>query len=110
MTNEKIRASRARIYAPPEGVAADKQVHVYIYDVFNDAFLADHKAFEQRHLRARVEHQFRAAGAAIGHDPGRQDLGVDLAELALEQLVEHPLELEPALVVHDLHAAAQFLA
>jgi ATP:corrinoid adenosyltransferase len=55
MTNEKIRASRARIYAPPEGVAADKQVHVYIYDVFNDTFLADHKAFEN--VERAVQHQ-----------------------------------------------------
>jgi hypothetical protein len=38
MSNEKVRAARARVYSPPEGVAADAKVHVYIFDVFNESF------------------------------------------------------------------------
>ena len=45
MSNEKVRASRARVYGPPEGVAADSKVHVFVFDVFNEAFLPG-KAFE----------------------------------------------------------------
>ena len=61
MSNEKVRASRARVYTPPEGVAADSKVHVYIFDVFHDVFLPG-KAFEnveravqfQRHEQERI--------------------------------------------------------
>jgi hypothetical protein len=55
MGGEKIRAARARVYAPPEGVAADKLVHVYIFDTFNETFLADHKSFEN--IERAVQHQ-----------------------------------------------------
>ena len=61
MSGEKIRAARARVYGPPEGVAADSQVHVYVFDVFHEAFLPG-KAFEnieravqyQRHEQERM--------------------------------------------------------
>ena len=61
MSNEKVRASRARVYGPPEGVAADIKVHVFVFDVFNEAFLPG-KAFEnveravqfQRHEQERI--------------------------------------------------------
>ena len=61
MSNEKVRASRARVYTPPEGVAADSKVHVYIFDVFHDEFLPG-KAFDnveravqfQRHEQERI--------------------------------------------------------
>ena len=61
MSNEKVRASRARVYGPPEGVAADSKVHVFVFDVFNEAFLPG-KAFEnveravqfQRHEQERI--------------------------------------------------------
>ena len=39
MSGEKVRASRAKVYDPPAGVAADSQFHVYVFDVFNDRFL-----------------------------------------------------------------------
>lgn len=39
MAAEKVRAARARVYGPPEGVAADSKVHVYTFDVFHEAFL-----------------------------------------------------------------------
>ncbi len=61
MSNEKVRASRARVYGPPEGVPIDSKVHVYVFDVFNEAFLPG-KAFEnieravqyQRHEQERI--------------------------------------------------------
>ena len=61
MSNEKVRASRARVYTPPEGVAADTKVHVYIFDVFHDEFLPG-KTFDnveravqfQRHEQERI--------------------------------------------------------
>ncbi len=45
MSNEKVRASRAKVYATPDGVAGDGQFHVYVYDVFNEKFLPG-KSFE----------------------------------------------------------------
>jgi hypothetical protein len=61
MSGEKVRASRARVYAPPEGVAVDEKVHVYVFDVFHDSFLPG-KSFEnleravqfQRHEQERI--------------------------------------------------------
>ena len=61
MSSEKVRASRARVYAPPEGVVADDKVHVYVFDVFNDTFLPG-KTFDnieravqyQRHEQERI--------------------------------------------------------
>jgi len=55
MGSEKIRAARARVYAPPEGVAADNKIHVYIFDTFNEAFLADHATFDN--IERAVKHQ-----------------------------------------------------
>ena len=61
MSAEKVRAARARVYGPPEGVAADTRVHVYTFDVFNERFVPG-KAFEnieravqyQRHEQERI--------------------------------------------------------
>ena len=61
MSGEKVRAARARVYSPPDGVAADEKVHVYVFDVFHEAFLPG-KAFEsveravqfQRHEQERL--------------------------------------------------------
>ena len=61
MSNEKVRASRARVYGPTEGVAADSKVHVFVFDVFHEAFLPG-KSFEnieravqfQRHEQERI--------------------------------------------------------
>jgi hypothetical protein len=54
MAAEKIRAARARVYAPPAGVAADTKVHVYTFDVFHETFLPG-KAFEN--IERAVQHQ-----------------------------------------------------
>jgi len=61
MSGEKVRAARARVYTPPNGVAADPKVHVYIFDVFHESFLAG-KPFDnieravqfQRHEQERI--------------------------------------------------------
>ena len=61
MSGEKVRASRARVYAPPEGVATDTKVHVYVFDVFHETFLLV-KTFDnneravqyQRHEQERI--------------------------------------------------------
>lgn len=61
MSAEKVRAARARVYGPPEGVAADTKVHVYVFDVFQEVFLAG-KPFDnveravqyQRHEQERI--------------------------------------------------------
>ena len=61
MSAEKVRAARAHVYAPPEGVRPDSRVHVYTYDVFHEEFLPG-KPFEnveravqyQRHEQERI--------------------------------------------------------
>jgi hypothetical protein len=61
MSGEKVRASRARVYAPPDGVTTDDKVHVYVFDVFHDSFLPG-KTFDnieravqyQRHEQERI--------------------------------------------------------
>jgi hypothetical protein len=61
MSNEKVRAARARVYGPPEDVAADSKLHVYIFDVFHETFLPG-KTFDnieravqfQRHEQERI--------------------------------------------------------
>ncbi len=61
MSTERVRAARARVYGPPEGVAADLKLHVYVFDVFHEMFLPG-KTFEtieravqfQRHEQERI--------------------------------------------------------
>ncbi len=55
MSAGKIRAARVKVYAPPAGVKADTQVHVYTFDVFNGEFLEHHEAFEN--LERATQHQ-----------------------------------------------------
>ena len=82
MSNEKVRASRAKVYAAPAGVSGDGHVHVYIYDVFNDAFLPG-KSFEnveravqfQRHEQEQIYTLQEAEPELfdlpfLSHDPG----------------------------------------
>jgi len=61
MSAAKIRAARAKVYAPPSGVKPSEQVHVYTFDVFHETFLPG-KAFDnteratqfQRHEQERI--------------------------------------------------------
>ena len=67
MSSEKVRAARARVYGPPEGVAADTKVHVYIFDVFHEGFQHG-KPFDnveravqfQRHEQERIYNEQEA--------------------------------------------------
>ena len=45
MSAAKIRAARVKVHTPPDGVAGDGQVHVYVFDVFHEAVLPG-RAFE----------------------------------------------------------------
>jgi hypothetical protein len=62
MAEGKVKASKVKVHAPPEGTAGlDGHFHVYVYDVFHRAFLAG-KSFEtveravsfQRHQQERI--------------------------------------------------------
>ena len=40
MSEGKVKAAKAKVHQPPDGAGADAHFHVYIYDVFNKAFVA----------------------------------------------------------------------
>jgi len=59
----KVKASKMRVYTPPEGTGGlDGKFHVYVFDVFNKTFLAEHESYEkleravsqQRHLQEKI--------------------------------------------------------
>ena len=54
MSAEKVRAARARVYGPPEGVAADSKLHVYVFDVYSEQFLVG-RTFDN--VERAVQHQ-----------------------------------------------------
>jgi len=64
---EKVRAARARVYGPPEGVTTDQKLHVYVFDVFHEVFLPG-KVFDnveravqyQRHEQERIYNEQEA--------------------------------------------------
>jgi len=69
MSNGKIKASKTRIYAAPEGTTGlDGQFHVYIFDVFNQSF-ASARSFDtvekaasfSRHEQERVYNEQEAS-------------------------------------------------
>src|SRR5438046_911559 len=46
MAEGKVKAAKVKVYAPPAGTGGlDGHFHVYVYDVFNQAFLPG-KAFD----------------------------------------------------------------
>ena len=62
MSAGKVKASKAKVHEPPAGTAGlDGHFHVYVYDVFNHAFLPG-KSFDtieravqfQRHEQERI--------------------------------------------------------
>jgi hypothetical protein len=55
MSEGKVKASKAKVHQPPDGAGgADGHYHVYVYDVFNKAFLPG-KAFDT--VERAVQHQ-----------------------------------------------------
>ena len=74
MSEGKVKAAKMKIHPPPDGVAADGVVHVYVFDVFNQSFLPG-KSFDnveraasfQRHEQERIYTEQEA-------DPDKFDL------------------------------------
>src|SRR6516225_7345722 len=61
MSVGKVKAAKLKVHLPPENVTADAHFHVYVYDVFNQAFLpgrvfdtAEKAAAFQRHEQERI--------------------------------------------------------
>ena len=62
MSQGKVKASKVKVVAPPEGTSGlDGQFHVYVFDVFNQTFAADRSfdtvekaAAHQRHAQERI--------------------------------------------------------
>lgn len=45
MSIGKVKGAKVKVHAPPDGTGTDGSFHVYVYDVFNKAFLPG-KAYE----------------------------------------------------------------
>jgi len=61
MGETKVKAAKVKVHQPPDGVASDGHVHVYVFDVFNRSFLAgkpfdtvERAAAFQRHEQERI--------------------------------------------------------
>ena len=62
MSVGKVKASKAKVHQPPDGVpGADNHFYVYVYDVFNKAFLpgkacdtVERAVQHQRHEQERI--------------------------------------------------------
>lgn len=39
MSEGKVKAAKVKVYPPPADVKADTRFHVYVFDVFNQAFM-----------------------------------------------------------------------
>ena len=61
MSEGKVKSAKVKVHQPPEGTGTDGKFHVYVYDVFNKAFLPG-KAFDtveratqyQRHTQEKI--------------------------------------------------------
>jgi hypothetical protein len=93
MSEGKVKASKVRVHQPPDGGAgADGRFHVYVFDVFQRAFLGG-KSFDtverasqfQRHEQERIYTEQEA-------DPELFDLPFVSAD---SRLIEH-VEADPA--------------
>lgn len=61
MSVSKVKAAKIKVHQVPEGVVADAQFHVYIFDVFHQTFLegrhletAEKAASFQRHEQEKI--------------------------------------------------------
>ncbi len=106
MSEGKVKASKAKVHLPPDGIPADGQFHVYIYDVFNHAFLPG-RAFEtveraaqhQRHEQERIYLEQEA-------DPELFDLPFISADAALLERAKGDEEYR-ARLMRDLDSEAR---
>ena len=81
MSVGKVKAAKLKVHLPPEGVTPDAHFHVYIFDVFHQAFLAgrtfdtaEKAASFQRHEQERIYTEQEADPELfdlpfISHDP-----------------------------------------
>jgi hypothetical protein len=81
MSVGKVKAAKIKVHQPPEPAAADAHFHVYIFDVFNQTFLAgrtfdtaEKAAAFQRHEQERIYAEQEADPELfdlpfISHDP-----------------------------------------
>lgn len=69
MSNSKVKASKVRVYPPPDGTSGlDGQFHVYVFDVFQKSFAAvrvidtvEKAVSFQRHEQERIYAEQEAA-------------------------------------------------
>ena len=61
MSEGKVKASKVKVYPPPDGVGSDGHFHVYVFDVFHQEFLPgrtvetlEKAASFQRHEQERI--------------------------------------------------------
>ncbi len=54
MAEGKVKASKVKVYPPPDPSSVDGKFHVYVFDVFNKSFL-DGRTFD--HIERAVSHQ-----------------------------------------------------
>lgn len=107
MSVDKVKAAKAKVYSPPEGVAADAaHVHVYVFDVFNGAFLPG-KSFDNveravQFQRHEQEHIFTVQEA----DPELFDLPFLSRDPDLIARVERDAEYKKRLI-RDLSSDAR---
>jgi len=99
MAEGKVKSSKVKVYQPPEGTGGlDGRFHVYVFDVFNQAFLAgrDFETVEravafQRHEQERI-YAYQEA------DPELFDLPFISADPDLLGRVERDAEYKQLLV------------
>ncbi len=106
MAEGKVKASKVKVYPPPDPASADGKFHVYVFDVFNKAFLEgrtfDHierAVSHQRHEQERIYLEQEA-------DPELFDLPFISSDPGLLQRVESDAEYRAALV-RDLSSDAR---
>ena len=107
MSEGKVKAAKVKVHQPPDGTGGiDGQFHVYVFDVFNQAFLpgkacetVERAVSHQRHLQERIYTEQEA-------DPELFDLPFISADPDLVQRVERDAEYK-ARLIRDLGGEAR---
>ena len=106
MSAAKVSAARVKINPPPDGVKPDDKIHVYIFDVFNVAFLPG-KTFENveravQYQRHEQEHIYTVQEA----EPELFDLPFLSSDPDLIARIERDAEYK-RILVRDLTSEAR---
>jgi hypothetical protein len=106
MTGSKVKAAKLKVHAQPDGSGTDGKFHVYVYDVFNKAFLpgtafetVERAAQHQRHEQERIYLEQEA-------DPELFDLPFVSADPALLEHIERDAAYKSRLM-RDLDGEAR---